>query len=182
MTGLGPHAGGSTLMARFLLGFVVGLAALPFAGLLYLWLGRAPVGTRAAPLPFEKQITALAMDASISRKAPKQPGVPPTEGNLMAGAKVYRTYCDICHGLSGGAKPPIGRGEYPPPPEMFNGKGVTDDPVGFTYWKVANGIRLTGMPAFTGTLSDVQIWQVSQLLANGNRLPSTVRDSLSAGQ
>jgi hypothetical protein len=65
---------------------------------------------------------------------------------------------------------------------MFNGKGVTGDPAGFTYWKVANGIRLTGMPAFTGTLYDVQIWQVSQLLANGSRLPSTARHLLSAGQ
>jgi len=26
----------------------------------------------------------------------------------------------------------------------FKGKGVTDDPAGVTYWKVANGIRLTG--------------------------------------
>ena len=96
----------------------------------------------------------------------------------MAGARVYRTHCDICHGEIGGSKPVIAQGEYPPPPQMFNGKGVTDDPVGATYWKVANGIRLTGMPAFTGTLSDTQIWQVSQLLANGNRLPPTVRGFL----
>jgi hypothetical protein len=38
------------------------------------------------------------------------------------------------------------KGMYPQPPELFKGKGVTDDPAGETYWKVANGIRLTGMP------------------------------------
>lgn len=167
-------------MTRVLWGFIVGFAVLPSAAFLYLWLGYAPVATKAAPLPFEKRITALAMNARISRQARKQPGVPPTEENLMAGAKVYRTYCDVCHGLIGGSKPPIARGEYPPPPEMFNGKGVINDPVGVTHWKVANGIRLTGMPAFTGTLSDTQMWQVSQLLANGNKLPATVRQFLAA--
>jgi thiosulfate dehydrogenase len=51
-----------------------------------------------------------------------------------------------------------------------------------TYWKVDNGIRLTGMPAFAGTLSDTQIWQVSQLLANGAKLPDAVSQFLWADQ
>jgi len=46
---------------------------------------------------------------------------------------------------------------------------VTDDPPGETYWKVANGIRLTGMPAFKDVLSDTQMWQVSLLLANADK-------------
>jgi mono/diheme cytochrome c family protein len=65
---------------------------------------------------------------------------------------------------------------FPSPPQLFHGNGVTDDPVGETYWKVANGIRLTGMPAFRGSLTDEQLWQVSQLLANANKLPVGVRD------
>ena len=162
-------------MAKFLLAFILGLVVLPCGAFVYLCLGYAPVATKGAPLPFEQRITALALNARVSREAPRQPGVPSTEENLMAGARVYRTYCDICHGEIGGSKPAIAKGEYPPPPQMFNGKGVTATPVGVTYWKVSNGIRLTGMPAFTGTLSDRQIWQVSQLLANGNKLPPTVR-------
>ena len=31
--------------------------------------------------------------------------------------------------------------------------GVSDDPPGETYWKVANGIRLTGMPAYKELLT-----------------------------
>jgi mono/diheme cytochrome c family protein len=46
---------------------------------------------------------------------------------------------------------------------------VSDDPPGETYWKAANGIRLTGMPAFKDTLTDTQIWQVSLLLANADK-------------
>jgi mono/diheme cytochrome c family protein len=47
--------------------------------------------------------------------------------------------------------------------------GVTDDPPGETYWKVANGIRLSGMPSYKDVLTDTQMWQVSLLLANANK-------------
>jgi hypothetical protein len=57
-------------------------------------------------------------------------------------------------------------------------KGVTDDPVGETYWKVKNGIRLTGMPSFDGALSDTAMWQVSLLLLQANQLPDAVRAAI----
>jgi mono/diheme cytochrome c family protein len=47
---------------------------------------------------------------------------------------------------------------------------VTDDPPGETYWKAANGIRLTGMPGYKGSLTDTQLWQVSVMLANADKL------------
>jgi thiosulfate dehydrogenase len=56
--------------------------------------------------------------------------------------------------------------------------GVTDDPAGVTYWKVANGIRLTGMPGYSGSLSSDQMWQVSLLLANADKLPTNVLNTL----
>jgi len=33
---------------------------------------------------------------------------------------------------------------YPAPPQLFHGVGVTDDDAWESYWKVENGIRLTG--------------------------------------
>jgi mono/diheme cytochrome c family protein len=60
------------------------------------------------------------------------------------------------------------------PPELLVGKGVTDDSPGETYWKVANGIRLTGMPGFSQSLSETQMWQISLLLANADKLPHSV--------
>ena len=57
--------------------------------------------------------------------------------------------------------------------------GVSDDAAGETYWKVANGIRLTGMPAFNHVLSDTQMWQVSLLLKNADtELPLPVTQIL----
>jgi mono/diheme cytochrome c family protein len=80
--------------------------------------------------------------------------------------------------LPGQEQTPIAKGEFPKPPALFKGKGVTDDPAGVTYWKVANGIRLTGMPGFKGSLTDEQMWQVSLLLANADKLPATAQSAL----
>jgi hypothetical protein len=63
---------------------------------------------------------------------------------------------------------------YTPPPQLFQGQGVTDDPIEETYWKVANGIRLTGMPGYRGSLMDSQLWQVSMLLSSADKLPAPV--------
>ena len=159
---------------KFLFGVVVGLLILPAFAFLYLRLGYAPVATAAPPLPLEKTVTGMALDARVAKEAPTQSPISTTEPNLMSGAKTYRRYCSECHGLSGEPSSAVAKGMFPKPPQLFDGKGVTDDPVGETYWKVSNGIRLTGMPAFSGSLTDEQLWQVSQLLANAKKLPAGV--------
>jgi mono/diheme cytochrome c family protein len=68
---------------------------------------------------------------------------------------------------------------YPRPPKLLEGKGVTDDEPGESYWKVAHGIRLTGMPGFGKSLSEMEMWQVSFLVAQADKLPKAVRDDLS---
>jgi thiosulfate dehydrogenase len=165
---------------KFLVGVVVGLLILPAFAYLYVRMGYAPVATAAPPLPLEKTITGMALNARVAKDAPTQSPLPATEPNLMAGAKSYRRYCSECHGLSGEPPSATAKGMFPKPPQLFDGKGVTDDPVGETYWKVSNGIRLTGMPAFSGSLTDEQLWQVSQLLANAKKLPASVRDLMAS--
>jgi hypothetical protein len=69
----------------------------------------------------------------------------------------------------------------PKPPQLLEGTGVTDDPPGETYWKVAGGIRMTGMPGFEKSLSSTQIWQVSLLVANADKLPASAKQILVGG-
>jgi thiosulfate dehydrogenase len=64
---------------------------------------------------------------------------------------------------------------FPKPPQLFRGKGVTDDAASETYRKAANGIRLSGMPSFKTKLTDTQLWQVSELLAHANEIPESVK-------
>jgi len=93
---------------------------------------------------------------------------------------VYRNNCAVCHGLPGANPPAMTVGMYPPPPQLFHGKGVTDDPVGVTYWKIENGIRLTGMPGFRETLSTDQMWEVTLLVWQADKLPPSVLEILQA--
>jgi thiosulfate dehydrogenase len=159
---------------RFLKGMLTGILLVPVCAFLYLRLGYAPAAASAPPLPLERRIASMALKARIAKEPQAQPDIPLTEGALMEGAKVYREYCAFCHGVGSEPKSPAARGMYPPPPQLFHGQGVTDDPIGETYWKVANGIRLTGMPGYRGSLMDSQLWQVSMLLSNADKLPPSV--------
>jgi len=167
-------------MRSFLFGLILGLILIPLLAFLYFQFGYAPVATAASPFPFEKRFAKLALNARIQREAPKESPVPASPENLIAGAKVYRDYCAVCHGSRGAGPTPVARGMYPPPPQLFKGKGVTDDPAGETWWKVQNGIRLTGMPAFGLSLSSTEVWQVSQMLANADKLPPEATALVSA--
>ena len=162
-------------MRKVLLGFVLGLAAVLLGALLYFGLGLAPVATSDPPMPMERLLAGIALHARISKEAPKQAPIPADQPNLVAGARIYREQCAVCHGLSGQPETALAKGMFPHPPQLFTGHGVTDDPPGETYWKAANGIRLTGMPGYKGSLSDTQLWQVSLMLTNADKLPPSAK-------
>ncbi|MDP9159606.1 MAG: cytochrome c [Acidobacteriota bacterium] len=162
-------------MKAFVLGFILGVIVVPLAVYAYFVTGSAPVATSAEAMPFEKRLAHQALDARVKKEMPKTVPVSP---DYLIGAQIYRENCAVCHGLTDGNKTAIANGMFPKPPLLLHGKGVTDDEPGETYWKVANGIRLTGMPGFNQSLSDTQIWQVSLLVANADKLPVPVQQSL----
>lgn len=165
-------------MKTFIIGFVLGVIAVPLCLYLYFITGSAPVATSAPAMPFEKMLAHGALDARIAKEMPKSVPISADEPNYLAGAEVYRENCAVCHGLPGGTPTTISRGMYPKPPKLVEGKGVTDDEPGETYWKVSNGIRLSGMPGFSDSLSQTQMWQVSLMLAHADKLPASVKTAL----
>lgn len=167
-------------MKGLLIGFIGGLLVLPLIGFCYLKLGFAPVATSAAPMPFEKYFAQSALHARIDKEMPKNEPIQATESVFLAGAMTYREHCAVCHGLPGQPQTAIAKGMFPQPPHLFQGKGVSDDPAGETYWKVKNGIRLTGMPGFGKSLTEDQMWQVSEMLAKSDKLPESVLQQLRA--
>jgi thiosulfate dehydrogenase len=172
-------------MGKLLTGFVLGVLTtvlLASAGIYtYFRQGMAPVATSAPPMPFEKKLARMALRARMEREMPGEAPIASDDANLVAGAGVYVQHCAVCHGLPGVTQTAIAEGEFPKPPHLFRGKGVTDDTAGETYWKVANGIRLTGMPGFDKSLSTDQMWQVSLLLANADKLPASAGAALARG-
>ncbi|SRR5579871_992558 len=166
-------------LGTLIAGLILGAAVVLFCLYAYFATGRAPVATSAEPMPFEKSLAHKALNAAVEREMPKQVPIQADNANLAAGAQVYREHCAVCHGLAGQPETAIARGMYPRPPKLMEGKGVTDDEPGESYWKVANGIRLTGMPGFKSNLSETQMWQVSLLVAHADKLPGYVQGILS---
>jgi mono/diheme cytochrome c family protein len=164
----------------FIFGIIVAVIAIAAGVYFYFNSGSAPVATSAQPMPFEKMLAKKAQHARIEKEMPKTVPIAADASAYTAGAQVYRDNCAVCHGLPNQPQSHIAAGEYPPPPQLFQGKGVTDDPAGETYWKADNGIRLTGMPGFGKSLSTTQLWQVSLLLANADKLPADVQQTLAA--
>jgi mono/diheme cytochrome c family protein len=168
-------------MKGFLLGLLLGLIAIPVGVFVYFKYGHPPVAVADPPLPMEGAIVEVPLHARIDREYPRKPGLEATAANLEIGAHIYRQQCAACHGLYG-LPSEFGKTMYPSAPQLWEPHGggvvgVSDDPVGETYWKVKNGIRLSGMPSFEHVLNDTQMWQVSQLMASADKpLPGNVLD------
>lgn len=164
-------------MVRLLIGVLLGILLVPIAVAAWMWRGNLPVAVADPPFPEERKIAGMALDSRIDREMVKTSPIPVDETNLVAGAHVYSENCAVCHGLHG--KPSVfGAHMFPDAPPLWEKHqhaggetvmGVTDDPLGETYWKVANGIRLTGMPSFKGILTENEMWQVSLLLGNADK-------------
>lgn len=167
-------------MGKFVLGLIIGLLIIPIFVWCWLSFGNPPVAVSDPSFPFEKQIVHVPLNNRIHAEMPKTSPIQPTPETLLAGAQIYRQQCAACHGLSG--HPSVFAAHmYPSAPQLWNKHrngvvGVSDDPVGETYWKVDNGIRLTGMPSFRKVLSSTQMWQVSWLLKQADQpLPDNVQ-------
>lgn len=165
-------------MRKFLVGLILGFIAVPAGVYFYFSSGSAPVATAAPPMPFEKTLAKMALHARVDKEMPKSVPIAADEAAYVGGAQVYKENCAVCHGVAGQAKTAIAKGMFPDPPKLMEGTGVTDDPPAESYWKVANGIRMTGMPGFDKTLSTTQMWQVSLLVANADKLPKAAQDVL----
>lgn len=158
-------------------GFLLGIAGLAGGVYYYFASGMAPTAVADPMMPFERKMASMALDAHIEKQHVGEAPVPADEPNLLAGADVYKKECATCHGLP---DHPVDYVDmmFPKPTQLFKGKGVSDDPASESYWKAANGIRLSGMPSFKQKLTNTQLWQVSQLVAHSNELPASVKNAL----
>jgi mono/diheme cytochrome c family protein len=103
---------------------------------------------------------AKASDASVERHAPKMKN--PYGGDpsaIATGLRHYRENCIDCHGARDIDTTEFAKGLMPGPP-MLDMKDVQEMSDGEMYWIVSHGLRMTGMPAFSPTHSDEEIWKI----------------------
>jgi thiosulfate dehydrogenase len=166
-------------MSKFWMGVILGMALVPILLVLAAMSGLLPAAANDPAMRFEPLIAQAGLFARISRQAPKRDVSTMATADLVAAAGIYRNNCALCHALPGQAQGPVGQGMFPRAPQLFSPDGmVTDDSAGETFWKVENGIRLTGMPSFASVLSQEQMWQVTALLKRADKLPPEAANAL----
>jgi mono/diheme cytochrome c family protein len=76
-------------------------------------------------------------------------------GNIPMGVEHFAAHCAVCHGAPGVPRGDIAHGLYPPPPDLAKTVKLYSD--GELFWIVKNGIKMTGMPAWSDH-SDAELW------------------------
>jgi len=154
------------ILIGILLTLVVGLSG----AYLFIALGLMPANADSKPGSLERWMAHKSLGATIDREAPKDPNpLAMNDANLLKGVQLYKVNCLICHGASDAAPSNVAVGLYQHAPQLGH-HGVEDDPEGETFWKIKHGIRLTGMPGFSKTLSDEQVWQLTLFLKHMDSL------------
>ena len=160
-------------LAIFAAGFVAALVVVVGYGWAYFQWGHPPVAVVDTAFPLEERIVKVPLRSRIAREMEKPPFAG-SEDVYVAGAMVYKENCAQCHGVPG-QDVDYAKWMYPKAPQLFkkhaknNVVGVSDDDPGETFWKVKNGIRLTGMPSFEHTLSSEDMWDVTLLLKSADQ-------------
>jgi len=158
---------------KVFIGIAILLILLTTGAFAYLRFGPVPVAVSDKAFPFEKRIVRIAVRARIARQS-QNPPFAAGEAVFQSGASIYQQHCSMCHGVPAHDSS-LSRQMFPAPPQLWKKHGakgvvgVSDDDPGFSYWVVSNGIRLSGMPSFSHTLSDKERWEVSLLLKNADK-------------
>ncbi len=170
-------------MARgFALGFAAAIAMLIVACLVLVTNGALPAGQDSKAGSLEKWAAKTSLRATMRREAQglRSP-LPPSDENLTAGATLYVSHCQVCHGGPDAGASSIAKGLTPPAPQLAK-HGVEDDPEGVIYWKIHHGIRFTGMPGFGAALSTNAMWQIALFAKHMDSLPPAARGVWAAGK
>jgi len=74
------------------------------------------------------------------------------------GTKIFKTNCEICHGLQGHGDGPAGQSLDPKPKDLAELQKIAGDD--YLFWRISGGKPGTSMVAWKGILTEEQIWQV----------------------
>src|SRR5277367_3262738 len=146
--------------------------------LLFALLGFVNMSADHPPSRLEGAIAGHVTDASISRSAAKLTNpIAADEASLVAGARLYREHCTLCHGDPAHPKAQLNDSLNPPAPQFMDDKA--DMPENENFFILQHGIRWTAMPGWKNVLSDQQIWQLVTLLSHMSDLPPAAKNVFS---
>ena len=95
------------------------------------------------------------------------------EANLLAGARLYREHCTLCHGDPAHSKGLLADSLNPPAPQFMD--DMPGIPENQNFYILQHGIRWTDMPNWKNVLSEQQIWQTVTFLSHMHELPPAAK-------
>ncbi len=118
------------------------------------------LSARATPTALEAMMARNARHLSIpaGARATQNP-VAASPENLRDARLHFADHCATCHGNDGSGETMIGRGLYPKPPDLRlpESQKLSD---GELFWIIENGVRFTGMPAFSSPGTQDDSWKL----------------------
>ena len=141
-------------------------------------IARRGLSTRAEPSRIEEFLARGMRRLAMPRPARSMANpVEPTEAVLEEALDHFADHCALCHANNGSGDTEVGRGLYPPAPDMRLAatQNLAD---GELFSIIEHGIRLTGMPAWgTGTPAGERAsWALVHFI---RRLPKLTDDEIS---
>lgn len=146
----------------------IGMGIIALAALGAVLVLRGGISARAESSAIEARIARMVRDWAIPSGARDAPNpVPPDREAIAAGLAHFADHCATCHANDGSGQTAIGRSLYPRAPDMRR-RETQDLTDGQLFYIIENGVRLTGMPAWSGPDSATGSWQLVHFI---RRLP-----------
>jgi len=165
---------------RFFAGFLVGLLVVAAAAAIVAASGTYNLAAVNPPGKMETQLATFALNKSVAKRAPagKNP-LAASPDVLREGLAHYKENCVVCHGAPGVDVSELGQGLNPPAPDLTLPR-VQARPDGQIFWIVSNGIRMTGMPAFSPTHKQDEIWKLVAFVRHLEEITPAEQQALKA--
>lgn len=147
---------------------VVAVAAYLAASILH-----GGLSARATPTSLEAMMARNARHLAIPAGARSAHNPVASSEEALRGARMhFADHCATCHGNDGSGDTMLGRGLYPKPPDLRldETQKLSD---GELFWIIENGVRFTGMPAFSTPGSANDSWKLVDFIRH---LPQLTAD------
>lgn len=99
---------------------------------------------------------------SVEARAGSIPTPTITPGEVIAGFRQYDQDCVQCHGGPGIARGDLAAGMTPSPPYLID--AARQWTPAQLYWILAQGVKMTAMPSWRASRTNVQVWNVVAFL------------------
>ena len=122
------------------------------------------------PSGVETRLANMAKDVviPIEARSLKNP-LPANDDVVREGQQIFLQSCALCHGTDGHGRTDLGRNMYPPAMDMTS-PHVQHWSDAELFWIIHNGVRLTGMPSWNGSISESDTWKLAAFIHDLPRL------------